>query len=110
MKIKTILSVTNVEDWNELRRFVTQMIDSIIDTVNGKLDFQENIVSSIHSVVFPSANTQIEVSHGLGKIPTGYILVKASAAMSIYDGTSSNTDNKLYIKSTAQGSATVIVI
>jgi len=45
----------------------------------------------------------------LGRVPSGYILINASAAMIIYNGGSANTANDIFLKSSAVGSGQILV-
>lgn len=51
------------------------------------------------------STTAVEVNHGLGREPVGYITVKADANVTIYDTTS--TTPKVTLKLTASATATV---
>lgn len=93
----------------DLPRWTSICLENIISTVNGKLDFQTNFNQKTVSVSFSAADTDTAVSHGLGRAVTGYILVGASAAMSLYDGSSGGTDQVLYLKSSATGSARILL-
>jgi hypothetical protein len=50
------------------------------------------------------STTATEVAHGLGREPVGYFIVKANAAVDVYDTTS--TTPKVTIKLTASTTAT----
>lgn len=108
MKITAAADVSNVKG-DDVQRFVSAFLTQTQDAINGNLTFSENIKAKVVSVNFTSANNQVQVSHGLGQTPTGYILVGSSAAMSLYNGTSANTGELLYIRSSAVGSASVLV-
>lgn len=108
MKLTAAADVSNVKG-DDVQRFVTAFQTQVQDAVNGNLTFGENIKAQIVSVDFTAANAQTQVSHTLGKVPGGYFLVGASAAMSLYNGTSANTTELLYIRSTAVGQASVLV-
>lgn len=93
----------------DLPRWTALCLENIISTINGKLDFQSNFNQKTVSVNFSAADTDTAVSHGLGRVITGYILVGSSAALSIYDGTSGSTDQVLYLRASATGSARILV-
>lgn len=108
MKITAAADVSNVKG-DDITRFVSAFLTQIQDIVNGNLSFGDNIKAQVVSANFTAANAQIQIGHTLGKAPIGYILVGSSVAMSLYNGTSANTDQLLYISSTAVGSASVLV-
>ena len=43
-------------------------------------------------------DTEFSAAHGLGYVPNGYLAVKADKAANIYDGTTANTDELLYLR------------
>lgn len=93
----------------ELARFVDIFCHDVVQKVNGDLDFQNNINCKLVSIPFAAANTEASVSHGLGRVPTGYLVYGATAAMSVYNGVSTNTAALLYLRASAVGTANLIV-
>lgn len=108
MKLSATPDVSNVTD-DDLRRFLTAFNNQVTQVMNGNIEFNDNTKSQKISVTFPTANAEVLISHGLARVPNGYILVGASVAMSLYDGDSSNTDKVLYLKSNAAGTAQIMV-
>ncbi len=108
MKIKTTQSLNNCDDNETLKRFVSVTTSDIIDVVNGNLS-TENIVKTLTPVEFTATNTDTVVKHGIKNIPSGYIVVRSSVAMSVYDGSKDFTDDSITIRSTATGTATVLI-
>jgi hypothetical protein len=107
-KISASADVSNVE-MGDLSRFVTQFQNNVLDVVNGNLTFGENIKSQLAPVSFGAANTEVQIGHTLKKVPSGYIVAAASVAMQVFNGTSANTSEFLYIQSTAAGSAQILI-
>lgn len=108
MKIKTIQTVSNAKTWEDLRRFASMALDEVISVINGRLSLIDNLSLKVVSVNFNVANEEKEISHGLGFVPNGYIVVGASAPMSIYDGLNPSSASIIYLKSSAVGTARVI--
>lgn len=108
MKIKTAQSLTNCDTVESLNRYVSVTANSIIDVVNGNLS-TENIVKTVASVEFTATNTDTVVKHGLNNVPTGYIVIGSTVAMTVYNGTKDFTDDSITIKSTATGTATILI-
>lgn len=109
MKISGIQDLANVESWEDLRRFSSQIINRLVDAVNGKLSFGDNLESSQISVTFSAANSTISVDHTLRRIPSGYIVTGRSANIQVFDGNTPNTDKKIYLQSSGAGTAQVLV-
>jgi len=93
----------------QLQRFLDILAKDIVSTVNGKLDFQTNFNCTLISVPFTAANTQQAILHGLGRVPVGYIKTRASANMEVFDGTSGNTSNVLYLQASAPGTVGLLI-
>lgn len=109
MKLNAVQNISNVTTVSDLARYASIVFEQIESILNGGVTFTDNFQSAIVSVTFSAANTQVQIAHSLGRIPVGYILTKASAAMIIYDGGSANTANDIFLKSSAIGNAQILV-
>lgn len=108
MKVKTVQTVSNLQSWEELRRFVSIQTQDILDAINGRLSIIENCQTKLVSVKFSAVNTTLEVSHGLGFIPNGYILAGSDAACILYDGNQPANTSSIFLKSSAVCTARVL--
>lgn len=93
----------------ELTRYITQFLNEVVQVVNGRLEFNANIRGNFRDVSFTAANTNKAVSHGLGRTPQGYIVTKLSANMVVYDGSSDNNEDTIYLRASAIGNATIFI-
>lgn len=107
-KITASPALANVKA-EEFQRFADVFASDVVDKVNGKLDFQTNFNSKLLTIVFSGSGIEASIEHGLGRVPTGYIVYGQTTAMSIYNGTSTNTTSTLYLLSNAAGTANLIV-
>jgi hypothetical protein len=108
-KLGEVARIDNTESWTEARPLLSRFFEQIRDIVNGNIELDSNIRGQVIEITFAAANTQQPIKHGLGRTPTGYILIKAGAATSIYDGTSSNTSEFIYLRSSAATTVKVLV-
>lgn len=90
-------------------RFTDLALQDIVAQINGELTFGENIKCRFLSVTFSSANTEVQVSHTLGKVPRGYLCFSSSAAARVYDGDSDSTSSAIFLKSDAPATVGLIV-
>jgi len=93
------------ERWN----FQSQINDEVKTILNNGLTFTDNFAGKITTVTFSAANTDVAVAHGLGRVPTGYLIISSGASMSVYTGSSAWTSNLIYLRSSATGTVGVIV-
>lgn len=108
MKVKPY-NLFNLKTIEELGRFVSIMNNDIIRAINGLLTFQDNFACVTIEASFTAANTETEVTHNLGKVPSGYFVIKSNAASVVYDSGRQNTDKIIYLKASAISNVTMII-
>lgn len=108
-RLKTYQDLSNVEGLEELQKFISQMTKDIVDTINGKINVADNLECRVVSVTFSQANVDKMVNHKLGRIPSGFIQVSPSVALTVYTGSGASDENNIFVKSSAAGSASIMV-
>lgn len=108
MKITNSTDLSNIAQ-EDVTRYVSAVLAQVSTILNAGINFQDNFSAQRVSVTFGSANVETVVRHNLGRVPVGYLPLTLSAAMILYNGTSGNDDSALYLKSSATGTATVLV-
>ena len=93
----------------ELAKFLTLFSQDVVAQVNGKLDFQTNFNCKLISVTFSAANTNVSASHGLGRIPAGYIVTSSSASANVFNGTSGHTTSVINLQASAAATVGLLV-
>lgn len=80
-----------IKDDPALDRQITEICRTAID--NG----------FVYTVTTPAAATEFSIKHGLDRLPVGYMIVgdDDSVAHKLYDGTTANTREYIYLRSTA---------
>lgn len=99
---------TDLTQDSEKFRYIQLFCQSVQQTVNGNLDFKKNLRVKFKSVVFTTADTNVEVTHGLGFIPNGYIVIGLNNNMIIYDGSTPSTTQTITLKSDNDGTAQIM--
>lgn len=107
-KIQNFIDLSNIKDQADFQRHGSIAIGNISDAVNGNLEFDNNLNTKTVTVAFDSANTDIMVTHNLGRIPSGFIQSNASANMNVFLGSKAPTKNVSYLQSSAPGTITLI--
>jgi len=109
-RIKVPLSCSNTEDFENLRRFSSKSISDIVAELNGRIDFEENIRSKIHDIVFVTANADLKIEHGLDYVPKGYMVAGISNAAIVYDGSQASTRTSIFLKCNAANTKVKLII
>lgn len=97
-KISKAPDVSNVTDPKEFMRFVSNIISDIVNVINGKLEFDQNIISQTVDVTFDAINTDQAISHNLNRNNLKYIVCKKDQVCSVFNGTTSNSNNTIYLQ------------
>jgi len=93
----------------DLARYTSIFLTQVVELLNNNLSFADNFNAKILTITFSSANVEVATIHGLGRVPSGYIVLGSTAATSVYDGASANTSSLLYLRSSAVAQARVLV-
>lgn len=108
-RILTGADLGQIKDPDEFSRQASQVIKEAVDNINGKLEFDKNMNTQTVSVTFPSANTDVAVTHNLMKTDVHYLKSKSDVDCSVYDGAKANTLNTVYLRSTQKATVTLIL-
>lgn len=113
-RIKTYSNMSNLTELSDFQRFTSNLFDNIIEQVNGKLDFQENIRSStLQTITFASSSDIKTITHSLGFVPRGTLVIKQTAAASIYAPQGDQyewTRTTIYLQSSAAVTVSLYII
>ncbi len=108
-KIKSSHELTNIKDPGAFQQKASEFLDEVGDIINGKIEFDKNMLTQTVSAVFTAANTDLAVTHSLAKTGLKYIPCSKTVAMDIYHGDASDTSNVIYLKSSVVGTASIIL-
>jgi hypothetical protein len=93
----------------EILHKVGQLFDGRISFGDGankeNLDIEFRDVTS-HAV----ADTEFTVSHSLGRLPGGYMVVKRDKAATVYNGITSWTDSAIYLRCNVSSASLRLII
>jgi hypothetical protein len=112
MKIQAATNFQNVSEKKpeDVPRFVDIFAQDVVQVVNGNIEPVSNIRCAFVPINFSEANTDVTVSHGLNKVPSACLPASLSTNMIIYSGSTANTANQITLKSSAVGSAVVLLL
>ena len=111
MKIKVPYEVSNFEstDAPGFLSTLARALNTVVQVINGRINFVENCQVKIVTVVFNAVNTQQAIQHGLNKIPTGFIMVGTRAAVRVYNGTNVNSSQTIYLQADVATTVTLMI-
>lgn len=110
MKLTAVAGISEQKTVETLGRQTQLMANNLDDILNGGVNYQDNFRMQVVGVTFTAADTDVQVAHSLGVMPLGYVAIGKSAAMIIYDGSSSVlTKQFITIRSSVIGNATIMV-
>lgn len=82
------VNISNLSNISDLVRFLSPFCGQVQSALTNGLTVADNFQANIVGVTFPSsANTNIQIKHGLSTTPVGYFVIRYSIAGSVYDGT-----------------------
>lgn len=108
-KIKLPQDVSNVESWEELRRFAASCFNAIVSECNGRLGLQDNLQTGTLEFNIAAAGQEVGVGHGLGFVPNGFIPIKNSTGAVLFNGSTENTKDTIYFRATGAGAFKALV-
>lgn len=91
-------------------RTVDTEVSKSLDRLGQRLTTPVEAWSAPVDVVFPSANTRLDVAHGMGAIPSGYWIVRADAPVYSAPAQVWTRDLAYLQSSTAGARATVLFV
>ena len=103
MKLQANANLSTSTTITDIARLVTVALRELHKAVNGKLEFGVNVQGVVLTATFTAANSQITLAHNLGYTPTGYIQIGSKVGGIVYDGTTTNNVEMLYLKATVAG-------
>lgn len=108
MKFTESVEIAHV-DPEEAPLYTQKALENISAILTNGITFADNFSSKFLTITFSNANTDSATIHGLGRVPTGYLVIGASAATSVYDGSSANTSSLLYLRASVAATVRVLV-
>lgn len=83
---------------DDLLRYLNEQDENLISIFENGVSFDENIDGAI--VQYTTTGGESSIPHGLGRIPTGYIVCRSSGICQVYDGPTSFTNQNIYLLAT----------
>lgn len=111
MKLWGLPQIQNLQSADDLKRFATQMLTNFYQILNKNVGFEDNMnVQLIRGKDILPVLTDVKVSHKLGVIPIGYIIVRQSAFAIIREGEAAWTTDAIYLQTDTVTTVDIIII
>jgi len=111
------LPVRYDEGWfRDVALVLRRQHEEIARALNGRIGFgdgtdPDNIEGTWISVTTPGvANTDFTVTHGLDRLPAGYLVMSKAATVDIFDGSVAATISQITLRATVGSVAVVLFI
>lgn len=102
--------IGRIKDQPEFNRNAAIVLSDIVSAINGNLDFSTNI-NCVTVSGTTSAGVQVTVTHTLGRVPQGKIVISQNSNAVIQDANRSGwTSDKIYIVCADSGDFSLILI
>lgn len=94
---------------NDMPRWLTIFLSEVKRALNNGLNFSDNFDGRVLEVTFSAANSDQIVNTGLRRIPQNYIVINRSANMTVYNGNAASSVGTIYLRSSAVGTARLLI-
>lgn len=108
-QIRTNVDFSNIKSIDELVRFLSPFINNLQSVINGNLEFTSNFKAILLDTKFSTANLNTGIAHTLGRVPLGYINVGSNVATQLYDGSSPNSADFIFLRSTVVSNVKLLI-
>lgn len=103
MKLKTIQDISNVESWEDLRRYSSQIFSDMTDLINGKLSLTQDNCDTQEVTATFQPGVELRIPHTLNRIPARYIVTSNSTGVIPFTGVTPWTTDSIYLNATGAG-------
>jgi hypothetical protein len=91
--------------WASLQRIWEQLVKTVNNHISygNPLSGADNIDGKWVAFAVPAPNVDFTLTHNLGRVPVGYIVMSKSAACDIYTGSAPGTITQITLRGTVGG-------
>jgi len=110
-KVNTGRAPAETEFEKNLEKTFQKLTEQLSLILTKGLIFQDNFDCNIQTVTLSAVvGTELEITHNLRKIPTGYMVVSKDKTGDIYNGSSAWTATTLYLKSSVSSPTITVLV
>lgn len=111
-KLTVIPDVSQVKGLEELKKFTAMNFKTIVNEINGRLNFVQNVeAAGPYEVEFLNGTDVVNVKHSLGRVPAGFLVISLDSGIVVFKpATSVWTSLQIQLQATAAGIAQIYVV
>lgn len=94
------LDIGKITDLDKYIRMSSQLFESMLQVINGTIDFDTNINCQTITVNFGAANSDTVVSHKLNKTNVNFEIVNKAVSLDVYHGSNIDTNSSICLRCT----------
>ena len=102
-------NIDRLNEPKEMARYIAIIFDQLQRLLNNGLGFADNFDAKIVSMTFSSANADTTIGHNLSRVPSGYVVLSSTAALSVYNGSRASTAQNLTLRANATGTVSLLI-
>ncbi len=96
---------------NKLSVALQSFSRKLSDIINKGIRIEHNLdATEIAFTTHPTVGTEQTLSHGLKRVPRGYIITKRDQVVNVYDGATAWNNQNFYIKSDVANAAVSLIV
>ncbi len=108
-KVLAQADLSKITDTTSFMQYCAKFINDLIPVINGKLEFDSNLLTQTVTATFSNANVDQGISHKLNKTGLRYIICQKDKACDVFDGVTSDTSSTIYLQCTQATSVKLIL-
>lgn len=99
MKFWASFQTQSIKSLDDVVRFLSQAMSNISQILTNRVSFTDNMDAQVLDIEITQSNQQI--THTLGRVPIGFIVLSKTSAEEIYRGSVEWTDKHIYLSSSS---------
>lgn len=99
LKFWASFQTQSIKSLDDVVRFLSQAMSNISQILTNRVSFTDNIDAQVLDIEITQSNQQI--THTLGRVPIGFIVLSKTSAEEIYRGSVEWTDKHIYLSSSS---------
>lgn len=102
-------SINRLKTPEQQAEYAAKFNEQVVQLLNNGLTFGDNFDGKILNITFSAANSDTAQGHGLGRVPSGYLVLSRSASMVVYNGSAAWSSSNIVLRASAAGSISLLV-